>query len=368
MLFTFSLVERFKMTQTYKKWIPDNSIDGVKILIGNGQFLRGRNFNNTADINLVTITSADIVQLESLLEVNGSLPIPQNPKQLATIEYIQNYVMNKSDAKDAVDLLCDEDIPLTGPAPLVVDGRMMAPDKSVALTDLTDSTQRGIYTYAEAAGNYTLTRRADFDQLNDAGGLEVTKGAYFRIISGTVYSGYEAQLTTNDPIVIGTTALTFAKYPSSLAIAAGDMLAKTGNKLFLDLASISGLESTNPGDDGGQLRVKVDQSALSPDRSTRLNPSTGALEARKDFCEPFTLSPVNVSNGYVDIPHEAARHSVDLLIEGAPPQHIDVDFTVNYTGGAGGVTRVTFINQLASAGQTALAVGEKIWIKYKAFA
>lgn len=355
------------MTQTFKKYIPDNSIDGVKILIGNGQFLRGRNFNNTADINILTITNDDLVQLESLLQVSNSLPIPQNPKQLATIEYIQNYVMNKSDAKDAVDLLCDTDIPLTGAAPLIVDTITVGVDESVALTDLTDATKRGIYVYSEAAGNYTLTRRSDFDQLQDASGLEVTKGAYFRVINGATYAGYEVQLTTNDPIVIGTTALTFAKYPSSLALIAGDMLTKTGNTLTIDLANISGLESTNAGNPTGQLRVKVDQSALEADRSTRLNPSTGAVESRKSKLEPFVLSGTNISNGYVDLQYIAGTDSVELLIEGAPPQHINVDFSVNYTGGTGGKTRVTFINELAAAGNTPLAVGEKIWVKYTAF-
>lgn len=354
------------MSYLKAKYIAPNAINGVMIRLKNGQTLRGRNFANTADINILSITTGDLVQLESLLSVNASLPIPTSPKQLATIEYIQNYVMGKTDAKEAVNLLSDVNVPLTGSTPLVIDGITATNGMRIGLPDQTGGITSGIYDLAITGGTYTLTRSSDFDQVNDAGGLEVTQGAYFRVISGTVYGGWEVQLTTPGPIVIGTTALAFVKYPSALAIAAGDMLAKTGNKLYVDIATISGLESTNPGNDAGQLRIKVDQ-RTSIKKTTRLNPTNGAIESRGSFTKEVTLSSTDISNGFVDLDHEAEEYSVGMLVEDGPVVQINQHFTVNYTGGAGGVTRVTFINTLASAGSTPLETGEKLVINYRAF-
>lgn len=354
------------MSYLKAKYIAPNAIDGVMVRLKNGQTLRGRNFANTADINILSITTGDLVQLESLLSVNASLPIPTSPKQLATIEYIQNYVLGKTDAKEAVNLLSDVNVPLTGSTPLIIDSITATDGMRIALPDQTNPITNGVYDLAITGGTYTLTRSSDFDQINDASGKEVTQGAYFRVISGTAYGGWEVQLTTADPIVIGTTALTFVKYPSSLAIAAGDMIAKTGNKLYVDIATISGLESTNPGNDAGQLRVKVDQRTAIK-KTTRLNPADGSIESRGSATKEITLSSTDVTNGFVDLDYEAEEHSVSMLIEDGPVVQINQHFTVNYTGGSGGVTRVTFINTLASAGSTPLETGEKLVFNYRAF-
>lgn len=354
------------MANLKAKYIGANSIDGVMIRLKNGQTLRGRNFANTSDINVFTITPTDLVQVGSLLTVDPALPIPTDSKQYATIEYIQNYVLGKTDTKEAVNLLSDANITLTGSTPLVIDGVTASNGMRIALTDQTTATQRGIYDLAVTGGTYTLTRSSDFDQVNDASGLEVTEGAYFRVIAGTVYGGWEAQLTTANPIVIGTTALNFVKYPSALAIDVGDMLAKTGSKLYVDIATIGGLESTNPGNDAGQLRVKVDQ-RTSTNKTTRLNPSDGSLEGRSDVVKEITLSSTDVTNGYVDLDYEAAVGSVDLILEGAPTMLLNQQFSVNYTGGSGGVTRVTFINSLSSVGATPVETGENLTVRYRAF-
>lgn len=354
------------MSYLKEKYIAPNTVDGVKLRLKNGQTLRGRNFANTADINILTITTSDLVQLESLMSVNASLPIPTDPKQLATIEYIQNYVMGKTDAKEAVSLLSDVNVPLTGSTPLVIDGITATNGMRIGLPDQTGGIISGIYDLAITGGTYALTRSNDFDQVGDAGGLEVTTGAYFRVISGTVYGGWEVQLSTPDPIVIGTTALTFVKYPSALAITVGDMLAKTGNKLYVDIATISGLESTNPGNDNGQMRIKVDQ-RTAVQKTTRLNPSDGAVEARGSATKEVTLSSTDIANGFVDLDYEAEQNSVSMLIEDGPAVQITQHYTVNYTGGAGGVTRVTFVNTLAAVGSTPLETGEKLVFNYRAF-
>lgn len=358
------------MTQIQNKFLADNSVDGRVFRLRNNELLRGRNAGGTADVDILKITPANAVEVQNLLYVESGLPIPSDPKQYATIEFIINYILGKTDAKDAVRVLATSDTVLTGSSPLILDGISLAnatPVQRVGLTFQTDAKENGIYDYSESAGTYTLTRSSDFDQLLDASGREVTQGAYFLVAEGTLFAGYEVQLTTNDPIVIGTTNLTFVRYPSTLVLTAGDMLVRVGNDFAVDLAPLGGLESTNLGNPAGQLRVKVDTAVLEKDKTTRLDPSSGAVVSKKDKKAPFTLSGTDVSNGYVDLVDVAADSSVKLEVAGAGSQFETTDFTVNYTGGASSKTRVTFAGGLALAGVSALAAGDVITVIYRAF-
>ena len=352
------------MSQLVKKFIGADQVDGSKFRGLIGQYLRWRNSANTSDVNVLRVRSGDdVVEFAVLPEAAAALPVPSAPKQFATIEYIENVISGKQDAKDAVVALKDTNLALTGSTPLVIDGITVVNGNRVGLVGQTTGAENGIYSVAISAGTYTLTRAGDANT-----STEVTNGMYFKVVSGTVYSGYECLLTTADPIVLGTTALTFAKYPSTLSLTAGDMLGKTGNEFFVDLAPLGGLESTNAGNAAGQLRIKVDTASLEKDKSLRLDGTTGAIVAKVPFKEVFTLTATNVTNGYVDLLRVATDGSVKLATAGAGNQIEGIDFTVNYTGGASSKTRVTFAGGLAVGGVSALVSGEVIELSYKAFA
>lgn len=351
------------MSQLIKKYIGDDQVDDAKLLLRNNGTLRARNAANNANIDILKVTTADLVEVQSLFEVNSALAIPWKPKHYATIEYIENYLKGKTDAKDAVNVLADSNTPLTGATPLVRDGLTVLNTWRVALTDQTDPVENGIYDMEIVGGNYTLTRSSDFDQVEDAGGLEVTSGCWAKVIGGTTYGGWEFQLTTSDPIVIDTTALTFAKYPSTLAITAGDMIKRTGNDLTIDLATISGLESDNPGNPEGKLRIRADTATLVKDKTLRIDSGTNGLVAPRHRKYTRILDANDISNGYVDLSYVAATDSIDICPKGAPPQFEDDDYTVNYTGGAGGNTRITFDGNLA----TLLAAGETLYGSFRSF-
>lgn len=350
-----------------KKYIGDDQVDDAKVLLRNNGSLRSLASNGSSVINILRVTAADVVEVQSLFEVNSGLPLPFKPTHYATLQYIDNYVKGKTDAKDAVNVLIDSNTPLTGAAPLTGDGLTILDGWRVALTDQTTGSARGIYDYAESGGNYTLTRSADFDQVDDDSDTEVTQGAWAKVIAGTNYGGWEFQLTTANPIVIGTTSLAFAKYPSALALVAGDMIARTGNTFSVDLATLSGLESDNPGNSAGKLRVKVDTAAAEKDKSIRIDSGTNALVAPMPRKKDITLDGTMVTNGYVDLDYIANFKSVEMFIENGGPQYEGVDFSVNYTGGVGGVTRVTFTGPLASGGAQELEAGEILHFTYRSF-
>lgn len=350
------------MSQTQRKWFEDNVINGQKLRLDNNELFRIRNNTNTADIPVLKATTANDLEFHTQPQAAEALPLPSAAKHYVTVEWAENYFNGKQDPKEAVDALAIANVPLTGTTPLVIDDITLGDGDFVGLIGQSDSIGNGPYLVEISGGNYTLTRRFDFDQ--DA---EVSKGAYFPVIAGTARSGWTVILTTPNPIEIGTTELDFVAYPSALSVVAGDMLIKVGNTFSVNLASNSGLESTNPGMAGGQLRVKTDTAPLEKDQSTRRDPTTGAVMTRVPRKFKKTLDATDIANQYLDLLHVAAQDSIRFCPAGAGNQEEDEDFTVSYTGGNGSKTRVTFAGGLASAGVSALVAGDKITIYYLAY-
>lgn len=355
------------MSQIITKFIQDNAVTGAKMRLNNNETARARNQANTADVDLYKLTTGNVWELQTQPTAASALPIPSAPKEYTTVEYVQNYVMGKTDAKDAVNLLQSTNLALTGVAPLTIDGVTVTSGMRIALTGQTTGTENGVYVATIVALTYSMARATDFDQVNDASGKEVTTGAYFKVISGTVYSGWEAILTTADPVQIGVSSIDFAANPTIQALTAGDMLRKTGNDFSLDTATNGGLESTNPGNATGQVRVKTDTAALEKDQTTRRDPTTGAVVARKSKKQPFTLTPTDITNQYVDLPDVAGTGSVVFTAVGGGDQVETDDYTINYTGGVLSKTRITFAGGLANGGVSALVTGDKLVIGYTSF-
>lgn len=83
--------------------------------------------------------------------------------------------------------------------------------------------------------------------------------------------------------------------------------------------------------------------------------------------ELFTLSGTDITNQYVDLAHVAKTNSIDFLVKGGGVQieGASYDYSVSYTGGAGGNTRITFLNDLATGGLSALVAGDIVVAKYE---
>lgn len=350
------------MSQIVKKFIADNAVDGSKVRLDNNQTLRARNAANTADLDIIKVTSADVVEVQKLLQASSSLPVPSLPKEYATIEYIDNFVNGKTDAKDSVNVMSITNVPLTGNTPLVIDDITITNGMRLGLTGQTAGAANGIYKMVITGGTYALARSTDANSDD-----EVTTGMFFKVVSGTVYAGYECILTTDDPIVLGTTTLTFIKQPGTLTLTAGDMLKKVGNDFSVDISSTSGLESTNSGNAAGQLKVRTDQAALEKDRTTKIDTGTNAVVTKKSRKQLFTLGGTDITNQYIDLDSVAGDSSIILEVKGGGAQLETDDYTVNYTGGTSSKTRITFAGGLATAGVSALVSGDIVVVTYTSF-
>lgn len=75
----------------------------------------------------------------------------------------------------------------------------------------------------------------------------------------------------------------------------------------------------------------------------------------------FDLTATNISNGYVDLAHEAISNSIGAFVDRLAI-HQDEDFTISIVGG---VTRITFAGDLVSPGQSQLDANDNIYVRYQ---
>jgi hypothetical protein len=88
------------------------------------------------------------------------------------------------------------------------------------------------------------------------------------------------------------------------------------------------------------------------------------LEAKAFYKHKVTLTSTDVSNGYVDLPHLATVNSIHGFVDRlAIHEGSSEDYTVSTVGG---VSRITFLNELVAPGKSSLSVGDEVYFKYHA--
>ena len=93
-----------------------------------------------------------------------------------------------------------------------IDGVSCVEGDRILAKDQTTASENGIYTVSTG----TWTRAADFD-----GSYDISQGTLITVANGTVNSNLIYQITTADPITIGTTSLTFAVNNTASVAASG---------------------------------------------------------------------------------------------------------------------------------------------------
>lgn len=135
-------------------------------------------------------------------------------------------------------------------------------------------------------------------------------------------------------------AIAYSKLALAASVQASDM--NSG-------AATSGQVLTANGT-GGATYASI--SAVAVDSSEQLTLSSGDITAQfKDLAFPIIGS-------------SASANSLLLSVYGGPEQLKAVDYSVSLTGGAGGVTRVTFLGDLATGGVSALVAGDVLMVNY----
>jgi hypothetical protein len=125
------------------------------------------------------------------------------------------------DYKQAVRVIAVANVTLIGGAPSQVDGVAVSIGDRILVNGQLTGSQNGIYQVQTVGSGSTGTwiRAAD---TNTTGELEA--GTIVMVTEGTVYKDTQWKLTTNNPIIIGTTSLTFEQ---NSAFAFGNIFANS---------------------------------------------------------------------------------------------------------------------------------------------
>jgi len=149
-----------------------------------------------------------------------SVADPSAAQDVATKAYV-DAIAQGLDVKASVRLVATTNVAaLSGN--VSIDGSTTAPGQRVLLVGQTTASANGIY--LTAAGAWSRATDADTS-------AKVTSGMYVFATEGTANSDSGWALITPDPIVLGTTALTFSQVTGAGQITAGAGLTKSGNTL-----------------------------------------------------------------------------------------------------------------------------------------
>jgi hypothetical protein len=122
------------------------------------------------------------------------------------------------DYKQSTRVVTTVSVSLTGGAPSSVDGVSLSVGDRVLVTGQTTGSQNGLY-YVVTVGSGTNGTWARTSDGNENG--EIEAGMIVMVTEGVIYADTQWKLITDDPIVVGTTTLTYTQNYSANSITGG---------------------------------------------------------------------------------------------------------------------------------------------------
>lgn len=176
---------------------------------------------------------------------------------LTTLQQVQALAAGARDIKDAVRAAATGNITLTAPGASIDGVTMAAGDRFLAHLQTTASA-KGIYIWNGAAS--TATRATDMDA-----NAEVTQGLAVTVTEGTQKGTGATQtapvtwvLTTPDPIVLGTTSLTFALLGGAAAGGSNYQTVQEGGGALTQRPTLNFGAGVVATDNAGSTRTDID--------------------------------------------------------------------------------------------------------------
>lgn len=157
------------------------------------------------------------------------------------VRQLQNAI-NGIDWKESARVATTANINLAS-APAAIDGVTLVSGDRVVVKDQTDPIENGIYVF-NGTGS-AMTRSLDADQDS-----EVTAMMTVAVSEGTVHADQVFTVTSNDNIIVGTSAIVFGILPVNTFVG-GDGIDVTGQTISADLLASGGLKFVS-----GELAVE----------------------------------------------------------------------------------------------------------------
>lgn len=261
------------------------------------------------------------------------LSAPSAGSDAATKTYVDQLV-NGTDWKASVRVASTANVNIAS-APAAIDGVTLAVNDRVLLKSQTTGSQNGIYVFNGAGSAMTRAEDANVS-------AEVTGGMAVWVNEGTANGNTTWILTTDDPIVLDTTALTFTQFGAGSAYTAdGTTLTLTGtvfsiNTAYVGQASITTLGTITTGTWNATL-IGLTYGGTGANAST----DAGKLTARQNLKAAGKYGPVTIGDGSTtSFPITQATHGlasdgsiVAVVRDATTGAEVDVDVTVNNGNG-----------------------------------
>jgi len=162
------------------------------------------------------------------------LPEPSALDDAVTKEYA-DAIKQGLDIKDPVRASATANIDLTSTSdPNPVDGVTLSNGDRVLLQNQSTASENGIYVASTATDPSTWSRASNANEDS-----EVSTGLFTFVEEGGTYANTSHVVTTDDPITVGSTALSFAKFSDAGTLNAGNALTQSGETFDVDESAIS---------------------------------------------------------------------------------------------------------------------------------
>jgi hypothetical protein len=196
-------------------------VDGVATTIARSDHIHGNPVHDSAAHSAIPISA--LGGATGTVNMNGNiianLAAPSSGTDATNKTYVDNAVAGLS-WKDAVRIATTANLAALA-GNITVDGVAVANGDRILVKDQTTPAQNGVYVGAAGA----WTRSTDADTATELDGLAVF------VEEGTANQDTAWVCTTNAPITVGTTGLTFVQFAGGGAVVAGAGMTQSGNTL-----------------------------------------------------------------------------------------------------------------------------------------
>ncbi len=336
------------------KFIPADLIDGSKIKLNNAETLRARNFANSADIALFSLTASDKLVFNIQPEYAADPTLADHLTRYSWVNTqlgTKQSTSEKGAANGYAGLDANSFVPLVNIPPTALERLVIVADQTARFALTTATVQNG--DTVKQVDTNVLYFVKDDTNLGNVAGYEVYSAG---TASSVAWSG-----VTGTPTTVAGYGITDIASDTAFGVGWNGEVAipPSKNAVYDEMilkAALTDLASTANGK--GASLIGIEDAAA---KFTATTIEAALLElynkAPNMGREVITLIAGDITNGYVELAQPAVANSLQVTPKGGLLQEPGVDFTESIVVTN---TRITFAGDLL----TLLATGDKLICYY----
>ena len=220
------------LTGTNFTSIPNGALTNSSVTIGSTTVSLGGTSLTLAGLDSVTLTGDPTANLQAAtkqyVDTQVTYALTVHAQVVAASTANSGVIYNNGSSGVGATLTADTNRALTG-----ADGYALVVGDRVLMKNQTSALQNGIYTVTSLGSTgvspWVMTRATDFDQ---AAAGEIAYNAYVFVAHGATQAGNSYVMNTSGTITVGTTAINWAEFSTSLTYTAGTGLTLDPSRQF----------------------------------------------------------------------------------------------------------------------------------------